>query len=278
MAGATTIVEGTIAGIAAMPLRDILATQAAGAVAATMTSAGLGCTVLATLDPVLVHAIVELLAGGNGAEAPPTVPRAATSIDQQYAHIVVTLAASAIESEWAGNGFGAMRAARLDGTIPVDICGPKVHQVGAISVAVGLFGLRGTMTIALPPAAIDTFAKSDRAVSDVETAADPTWSTGFQRELGRAPVRVEAYLEAHELSLGAIAQLRAGQVLTIPSAERARVSLTCDGRTLCRGELGQDEDHYSLRIDELVADALPTSTSEPRARNRRLPLDLARAS
>ncbi len=135
MAGQSTTIDGTVAGITAAPMRDLAMAHRPESIAATISCAGLSCTLLVTLDPTLVHGVVELLAGGNGSEPLPSVPRAATSIDQQYAQIVVTLAASAIETEWAANGFGTSRAQRLDGSISADICGPRVSQAGVVTLA-----------------------------------------------------------------------------------------------------------------------------------------------
>ena len=261
MAGQTTIVEGLVAGITVEPMRDIVASHRAEHVAATIVCDGLRCTLLALLDATLVHVIVELLAGGSGAEPLPDVPRVATPIDGQYAHTVVTLAALAIETEWAANGFGQTRATRLEGNATVDVCGARVQQGGVMSLSIGLFGLRGTLRLVLPPAALDAF-RDDVGEPEPEPvlASDPAWSERFKRELGRAPVMVEAFLNIQDLSLGAIASLRPGQVLQIPPGDRCRASLVCDGRIIYRGELGQEEDRFALRLEEVVEHPARPST------------------
>ena len=273
MAGKSTTVEGTIAGLAISPMRDIVMAHRPETVAATISCAGLPCTVLLTLDPPLIHSLVELLAGGDGSEPLPTVPRAVTAIDQQYAQIIVTLAASAIETEWAANGFGASRAQRLD-SISVDVCGPRIAQAGVVTMALGIFGWQGTLSLALPPVALETFRRVDEPVPEPVRTSDPAWNDLLRRELGRTPVRVDAYLDAQELPLGAIAKLVPGQLLMLPASARSRASLVCDGRTLYRGELGQDEERFSLRIDEIITDAQASSVDRT---NRRVN-DLARAS
>ena len=274
MAGQSTTVDGMVAGVSAMPMRDVVLAHRPEAIAATIGCAGLSCTLLVTLDPTLVHSIVELLAGGNGNEPPPSAPRAATSIDQQYAQIIVTLAASAIETEWAANGFGTSRAQRLDGGVAADICGPRISQAGVIAMALGIFGWRGMLSLVLPPVALDAFRHTDVAVPEPVSPPDPAWNAMLQRELGRAPVQVAAYLDAQELSLGAIAQLQPGQLLMLPASAKSRASLVCDGRTLYRGELGQDAERFSLRIDEIVAEARAPSADQTYRRHT----DLAKAS
>ena len=275
MAGQSTTIDGTVAGITAAPMRDLAMAHRPESIAATISCAGLSCTLLVTLDPTLVHGIVELLAGGNGSEPLPSVPRAATSIDQQYAQIVVTLAALAIETEWAANGFGTSRAQRLDGSISADICGPRVSQAGVVTLALGIFGWRGTLSIVLPPVALEAFRHVDAPAPEPINTPDPAWNALLQRELGRAPVRVDAYLDAHDLSLGAIAELRPGQLLLLPASAKTRASLVCDGRVLYRGELGQDEDRFSLRINEIISETARASSVDQTTRRF---IDLAKAS
>ena len=61
----------------------------------------------------------------------------------------------------------------------------------------------------------------------------------------------------------------------LPAAARSRVALVCDGRTLYRGELGQDDERFSLRIDEIVTENARTSYVDQTIRK---PIDLAKAS
>ena len=252
MAGATTTVEGALVGFRTVALRDHLATQRPGAVAAALECAGVDCIVLATLDPALVHAIVELLCGGDGSECRPDEMRPATSIDAQYAHIVATLAAGAIAGEWKSFGFSTAKPVKIDGVPPADICGAVVRDVGIVTLALSIFGLRGLLTLALPPPALAAFA-SEAAPRDEPAILDPAWSSQLRGEVGRAAVTVDVLLDALPLSLRQLSELKPGQVLALPADARTRAALVCDGRTLYRGEIGQDDNRYSLKIDDLVS-------------------------
>ena len=272
MAGESTVVEGTVSGMAAMQVRDVVTAHRPETVAATIGCAGLPCTLLLTLDPVLVHALVELLTGGNGSEPPPDTPRPVTAIDMQFTQILATLIASGIEKEWAGNGFGAAKAQRQDGALAADVCGPRVGLVGVVTVTLMIFGQRGTALLVLPPAALDAFPQGE--APEPAKAADPEWSAGLQRELGRAPIRVEAFLEAKRLSLGAISKLAVGDVVELAPMARSRATLSCDGRTFYLGELGLDGEDFCIRVGEAVAP--PPAKDNPRdgsrPRGRSLPV------
>ncbi len=279
MAGATTTVEGALVGFRRVALRDHLATQRPGAVSSALECTGIDCTVLASLDPAFVHAVVELLCGGSGAECRPDEMRPATAIDGQYAHTVAALAAAALAAEWQERGFTGAKPVRIEGMPSADVCGAATRDVGVVTLAVAIFGLRGLLTLALPPAALQPFAGEAEAEAP-PPSTDPHWSSQLRQEVARAAVRVDVLLEAMPLSLRQLSELKPGQVLTLPAGARTRASLVCDGRTLYRGEIGQDENRYSLRIDEIAATASP-STKPPTdgaARMRRSPLqDLIKA-
>ena len=279
MAGPATIVEGALVGYRRVALRDHLAMQRPGTVSSALDCAGVGCTVLAGLDAALVHAVVELLCGGTGGECRPDEMRPATSIDMQYSHTLAALAAAAIAAEWQERGFTGVKPVRIEGAPQADVCGAATREVGVVTLAIAIFGLRGLLTLALPPTALQAFA------GEVETMApppdaDPLWSTQLRQELARAAVTVDVLLDAMPLSLRQLSELKPGQVLALPSEARTRASLVCDGRTLYRGEIGQDENRYSLRIDEvaLPSIALATPSAETFLRLRKSPLqDLTKA-
>ena len=279
MAGTTTSVEGALVGFRRIALRDHLDMQRPGAVSAALECAGIGCTVLAGLDATLVHAVVELLCGGTGGECRPDEMRPATSIDMQYAHTIAALTAAAIAGEWRERGFTGAKPIRIEGPPPVDVCGAATREVGILTLAIAIFGLRGLLTLALPPAALQAFAGEAEAKA-TPPDADPQWSSQLRQELARAAVTIDVLLDAMPLSLRQLSELKLGQVLVLPSEARSRASLVCDGRTLYRGEIGQDEDRYSLRIDEVAAPSIASATppSETSLRLRRSPLkDLIKA-
>ena len=252
MAGTMTAIEGGMAGAALEPLSDVISAHPADAVAGLIECPELGCKLLLTLNGRLVHSVVELLSGGNGAEPPPEPPRPATAIDHQFSLILVTLAAAAIRTEWADLGFGPTRAAKIEGPLAADLLGARGADVAVIRMMIGAFGQQGTLRLVLPPAALERFRR-DEAVAQ-SSSEDPAWRDLLQREIGRASVQLEAYLDAKPVALSTLATLRVGQVLALPADARARGALVCNGRTFYRGELGQDDGRYSLRIEEVVAE------------------------
>ncbi len=270
MAGESTAIAGMVSGMAAMQIADVVTAHRPETVATTIPCSGLSCTLLVTLDPVLVHTLVELLTGGDGSEPPPQAARPVTSIDAQFTQILATLIAAGIEKEWAGNGFGTAKAQRQEGSLPVDVCGPRVGLVGVITLTLAIFGRRGTALLVLPPAALDAFPQVE--AHEPAKLADPEWREGLQRELGRAPIRVEAFLEAKKLSLGAISRLAVGDVVELAPMARNRASLVCDGRAHYLGELGLDGESFCVRVGETVAPSPATASTFTGLRPRSRPI------
>ena len=255
MAGTATKIEGMTKGFAPASMRDILAANRPDMVTAVIECAAVPCSILLTLDEPLVHAIVELLCGGNGMEPLPDEAREVTSIDQQFAHILVTLTTAAMQKEWADRGFKTARSNKIDGAPPPDILGTRQQDVGLVSVAIVAFGLEGTMNLVLPQQALQRFSDAGGSAVVADASSDPEWTARFEKELGRAPVKVDVYLDANDLTLGSIAHLQIGQILTLPDESRHHATLVCDGRAFYRGEIGQEDDHYSLRIGDIIPDA-----------------------
>ncbi len=251
MAGITTTVEGALVGFRRVALGDHLAAQRPGAVASAIDCPEIGCTVLASLDTSFVHATVELLCGGTGGECRPDEMRPATSIDAQYAHTIAALTAAAISGEWKERGFSGAKPVRIEGPPQPDVCGAATREVGVVTLAIAIFGLRGLLSLALPPAALQAFAGEAHTVAP-PSSADPQWSSQLRQEVARATVTVDVLLEAMPLSLRQLSELRPGQVLALKPDARTRAALVCDGRSLYRGEIGQEENRYTLRVDEIT--------------------------
>jgi flagellar motor switch protein FliM len=262
LAGPATTIEGMMAGFSSSTVRAVLRGHREDSVIGSIVVKDLSCMILVMLDGTLVHAMVELLCGGNGVETQAAEPRPATAIDQQFAQIMFTQTAAAIQTDWAEFGFDSARAAKIEGMLSPDIFGARVEDVSVIDFTIGIFGLHGTLRLVLPPAARDRFtADAENGQAD---GTDPLWMAQLQQEVGRAEVALSAYLDAKDIPLGALAALKIGQILPLPADARSRASLVSDGTVLYRGEIGRDDTHYSVRVSELVSEPTHMARVVPR--------------
>ena len=254
MAGVTTTIEGMFYGLTIDRAKDVLAAHSPDSGAALLECPDMRLPMLATLDATLVHAIVELLCGGNGVEPMTTTPRPVTPIDLQFSQIVFSLAASAIQSEWADFGFAGTRATKIEGNLPNDLLGPRGLEVVIVKIAIGAFGSHGALRLTMPRTTLDRFVRAEDANGASGASYDPHWTMLFNKQIGQAAVTLDALLDAKDITLADLTNLKVGQILEMQPKARERVALVDGDRVLYRGELGQAEDLYTMRIEEIVLD------------------------
>lgn len=263
MAGAPTAVEGALAGLALREMGEVIAMQTPAWVAGLVRCTDLEAPLVVTVDPLLVHGIVDLLCGGAGRELAPAMPRDATVIDQQFVQIVVALLCGAMDEHWGAYGFGRASGAKLE-TLTLDVFGPRIGEVGCVDIKISLFGLAGLLRLVLPPEALARFAGGDATFAMQDRTPDVAWSALFHRELGQAPVTLDAYLEAREIDLASLATLQPGQIIALAPDARAQARLVAQGRVLFDGELGQiGDERFSVRIDRIVSDLARLAGTAP---------------
>jgi flagellar motor switch protein FliM len=86
---------------------------------------------------------------------------------------------------------------------------------------------------------------------DVATA-DPRWTRQLEVGVSKARVAVTAVLDEVEMTLGDVAELTVGKVLSLENVGAGRVRLECAGREMFWCRLAQGEEHYSLEIEEPI--------------------------
>jgi flagellar motor switch protein FliM len=272
MAGPAVLVEGRLEALAKVTSAEAIAARRPECVIGSILVGGTEAMILAVADGAMVHALVELLCGGTGSEPIPATLRPATLIDQQFVQTLFQLTCSSMQSEWGSDGFETARAAKIDGLLTPDMFGAKVDEVFALDMAFVIFGWRGTLRLFLPPAMLSGFDAEAPSLAMIEPEpADDHWASGLAQAIGQAPVALKAYLDANAVPLSMLADLQVGQVLPLPPDARSRASLVSGEAVLYRGELGRDDDRYSLRIDQLVDERADKSARSTRQSPRRIP-------
>ena len=93
--------------------------------------------------------------------------------------------------------------------------------------------------------------------------ADRRWSLSMEKGVKQTRLPVTAILEEFPMSLGAVAQLRVGELLTLQTRGFDAVRLECAGRGMFLCKLGQGDGRYRLEVDVPIAQEL-----EPAVRYR----------
>ena len=110
----------------------------------------------------------------------------------------------------------------------------------------GLFPL--TLKIAIPAEGIDALLIADRK-RRASTSAASAKSSPTAAPWGDLPLPVKAILSDTRFPLSKLARLAPGTIIPLPI--NRKVPLTCEGRTLAYGTVGEMDDRIALRITEI---------------------------
>lgn len=250
LAGENMTVTCTLVSLTTETAGEVMAAHDPALMSALFEIPVIASRLLVHLEDGLLQLVIELMCGGTCSEPVAAVTRAGTSIDRQFARVVFNLLTSVIEKQCISFGLGGITLGQVQGKIDIAALGKRTTKVSVATLCVECLGRRANLRIAFPQVVADRF-RQDMLPKTKETAkTDPVWTERFQTEIGRTVVRVDAFLGADTLTLGQIATLKIGQILTLPKSAPSACELRCDDKPLFRCELGQAEGRYSLRIDE----------------------------
>lgn len=262
LAGANMTVICSLLSLTTETAGEILAGIDQTAVMALCDVPDLSSRILVSLDDAMLQLIIELMCGGICSEPPPAVRRAGTSIDRQFARVVFNLIASTIEKECASFGVGAVVFDQIQAKLDPTALGKRNSKVSVVTMAIECLGRRATFRLHFPSVITDCFKQDSLPSSNQAKAADPAWTERLKAEISRASVKLDAYLNADLMTLGAVADLEIGQILPLPKLAPAQCELRCNDKLLFRGELGQADGRYSLRVAETLSRKTETEPAE----------------
>lgn len=211
---------------------------------------GAEARMVVSLDHSFVQLYIELMCGGDCGEAPATAPRAHTTIDRQFCRSAFNLLAGVFEHECAAFQLGDIRFAQIETKLDPQVLGSRFEKVTVATLALECRHVQATLRVALPAAVTARMRHAALPGTLGQGASDPVWTEHFQSEVGRAMVKLDAYLDANSLRLGDVANLKVGQTLLLPRMVSSRCELRSDKKLLFRCELGQTDGRYSVRISE----------------------------
>ncbi|MGA2491653.1 MAG: FliM/FliN family flagellar motor switch protein [Roseiarcus sp.] len=224
-----------------------------GQLAAALHSGALDAKLMLIFDPKIAESLVATVFGDESVSVSERSPRPATTIEL---HLVAELArrlAGALEAAFDGFGSLELRLERLEKL--ADVYALSRRDGLAVEARLNVATRVGPLTIVVlaPQAALAPLRKQLAAEPGAETGGgDPRWARQLEQGVARARVAVSAVLDELPMSLGDIAALSVGQVLTLHGSGMGRVRLECEGREMFWCKLGQGDGRYSLEIETAV--------------------------
>ena len=232
---------------------DVQGPGGRGTVLALAQAPGWSTSIGVQFDHRFISAVVEACFGGAGEDAQLAPRDGLSPIESSIAEAITEQVAQAMTA-----GFATVLPTEIilepirpkpDATL---LGKPGLPILAATLVLHGI-GQPAELDILIPQAALRPFR--DRLAGG-QDGADPVpdhqWSERLEVEVGRATMQVEASIGLPSMTLGDVARFRAGQVLSLPTGARDKVSLRCGGDELFRCELGQSAGFYTVRIEDCV--------------------------
>ena len=227
--------------------------ESEGRLASVLHSGALDAKLMLIFDHQVAESLIATVFGDESVSLSARPPRPATTIEL---HLVAELArrlAGALEAAFDGFVGLELRFDRLEKLADVYALGrrdgPAVEARLTLTTRVGPLAL----VVLAPQAALAPLRKQLATEPGAETSGgDPRWARQLEQGVTRARVAVSAVLDDLPMSLGDIAALSVGQVLTLHGSGMGRVRLECEGREMFWCKLGQGDGRYSLEIEAAV--------------------------
>lgn len=227
--------------------------ESQGHLAALLHSAALDARLMVIFDPKIAEALIATIFGDESVKLGERSPRSPTTIELHLAADLARRLAGALEAAFDGLASLELRFERLETLADLHALGrrdgPAVEARFTLETRVGLLSL----VVLAPQTAFAPLRKQLAVDPGAETqGADPRWAKQLEQRVSRARVAVSAVLDELPMSLGDIASLSPGQVLTLHGSGMGRVRLECEGREMFWCKLGQGDGRYSLEIEAPV--------------------------
>ena len=238
--------------VVSLPLR-----RGRDAVFAMLDAPGWGTVVGLQFDRAFVSTVVEALFGGGDTD--PDVARTGplTAVERRIAEVVAMQAGEALKGGFADVLPSAFAFERVLVKPDLSFLGRPNAAVVAATLRLKTLGQTADIDLLVARAALDGFVdKLSVLPSDEPANTDPRWSERLEVQVSRAPMSLAAVVELERMTLGSLAGLKVGQMLSLPRGALNDVRLVCEGRELFRCDLGQSSGLYTVRVDDALAPAV----------------------
>lgn len=209
-------------------------------------------TGLLVFDPNLVFLVVDSLFGGDGRFHSRVEGRDFTMTEQRIIQGLLQVVFTEYEKAWQPVfplKFEYLRSEM--NTQFANIATPS-EIVVAITFTVELSGNSAELHVCLPYSMIEPIRDVLYSTMHSEQAgSDQRWTSTLRRQLLLAEVELTAPLGAATITLGAVAQLKVGDIVPIDVGEHVEVKV--DGVPLLECRYGINNGQYALKVERFVA-------------------------
>ena len=250
-------------GVRSGPFGELLDAYDNNAVAGIFHAAEWDSHILVAFDRDFIFTMVETLFGSDGGEPPVEDERPFSQIELRLAQMMFEQIGKALESSFSLVSATPFRLERTETRMEFAVIGGRSNKAVEAKFMLQALNRGGEMVIIIPQSVINPMRPQLAKVLTGDTAArDPRWTRQMAAEVQKAEVTLRAVLEERHLTLGEIADLKIGQVLTLDATPSTRVMLEGNDRPLFWCHMGQAQGSYVLRVDEAIAQGKEAAEDE----------------
>ncbi len=243
----------SVESIATERLGDVIDGQDGNAVIGVVYVQAWESRLLIGLDNEFIFALADGLFGGNGSEQHRSEQRSLSNIELRLAEKAFDLVGKALQSGFATVCETTFRLDRIETRLDFVVIAPRTAFGVKAKIKVRILGRETGIFILIPQPALNSVRQElERDPSAEMSIHDPRWSKKLKEEIGRTEVIVRGVIEERHLTLGDIAGLRAGQLLTLQANAKTKVKIECNAEPLFFCDLGQAGGFYTLRTADFV--------------------------
>ncbi|ACA17619.1 flagellar motor switch protein FliM [Methylobacterium sp. 4-46] len=232
---------------------DLLEPYEANAVVGIFYSPQWDGHLLVGLDRDFVFTMVEVLLGADGSEPPVEEARNFSSIELRIAQMTFEQIGKALEAAFALVSVATLKLERTETRMDFAIIGRRSNKAVAAKFLLQALNRGGEMFLIIPQAVLNPMRQSlSKVLTGESTSRDPRWEKQISTEVRKTEVTLRAVLEERTLTLGEIADLKVGQVLTLDATPRSRVKLQGNDQALFWCQVGQANGAYVLRVEDQI--------------------------
>lgn len=201
-------------------------------------------------DRRFAFAIIEAMYGADGTEPPHESDRQLTALEIRVMREIAATTAQLLREQLAPICQTSFVFERTETTLDSSTIGMSDAPAIMAQFESRIMNGGGRLFVLIPNAALLPFRKRLERPEPADTqTVDPVWAQTMQRELNRTQVEITATLEGPQMTLAALSQLRAGQIIALNSSAHAPMALEVEDQVLFMAKLGQAKGVFTVCIE-----------------------------
>ncbi len=247
-------VEIEFSGVTSGKIGEIHSDLSEGAPGVIFFSRALNAKMAFVANPPFVDALADLLFGANAIERQSNDARPTTNIESQAIMFFGGLLADALREALSRAISFDVDPLQASPVFDLNQLGRNGAQILICAFSMSALGGLSGMTLIIPRSALDPYREQLARVARTDDSRQPDskWTSSLRDTLMRTDVLLSAVIDRKELTLRDVAAFEIGQIVMLSAGPSDLIRFECDGHPVFEGQLGQNDGHYSIRIEHFV--------------------------